>query len=450
MHAATCPGEYYGNDFMPAHIAQAREFMAASGVNASLMEDSFEELAQRNDIPEFDVISMQGVWSWTSQRNREVIVDLIRRKLVAGGVVCLGYNCNPGWSLIQPLAHLLKLHTERSAGRNDIAERMKDAIAFVTRLFESGAFFSQTNPGVIDCLRQIGGSDISYLAHEYLVDGWRAFSFSETAAMMSEAKLDFAGSANLLDEVDSLLLPEQMKRILLDIDDTCLYETTRDYLVNQMFRMDIYVKGERFLLPSELDDAYRDTYFTLLKLPDHIPYNYGLGRIQVQLVPDQIRPLIACLTADGGRPKSFAELRAIDPWTSAAPQELMQILVLLSGSGFISPAKSPEASSRSRGACERFNEYLLGRAKFDDRVGWLASPITGGGIDVSQTEQLFLLALKSLPEEPDAMAGFVAQVRAQSRGVPSLDEGEIAQLTAEAQVFLSQRLEILRMIGVCP
>jgi len=87
MHAATCSGEYYGNDFMPAHIAQAREFMAASGVNASLMEDSFEELAQRDDIPEFDVISMQGVWSWTSQRNREVIVDLIRRKLVAGGVV---------------------------------------------------------------------------------------------------------------------------------------------------------------------------------------------------------------------------------------------------------------------------------------------------------------------------------------------------------------------------
>jgi len=66
---------------MRAHFADA------SGSGATLLEDSFAELAARPELPEFDIIGLHGVWTWISDENSRVIVDFIRRKLRAGGIL---------------------------------------------------------------------------------------------------------------------------------------------------------------------------------------------------------------------------------------------------------------------------------------------------------------------------------------------------------------------------
>ena len=112
IHAAANEGNFWGTDFNPMQAAQAQSLAHASGSGATLLNDSFAELAARSDLPEFDIIALHGIWSWISDENRQTIVDIIRRKLRVGGIVYVSYNCLPGWAAAMPLRHLITLHAE--------------------------------------------------------------------------------------------------------------------------------------------------------------------------------------------------------------------------------------------------------------------------------------------------------------------------------------------------
>src|SRR5208283_2524002 len=73
IHAAACPGEFWGTDFNPAHAGNAKEMAEASGSGARVFDLSFAELAARDDLPEFDVIGVHGIWTWVSDENRTII-----------------------------------------------------------------------------------------------------------------------------------------------------------------------------------------------------------------------------------------------------------------------------------------------------------------------------------------------------------------------------------------
>ena len=66
INAATSSGNFFGTDFNPGQVANARELARAMGKNIALLENSFEELAQRSDLPQFDIIALHGIWSWIS------------------------------------------------------------------------------------------------------------------------------------------------------------------------------------------------------------------------------------------------------------------------------------------------------------------------------------------------------------------------------------------------
>src|ERR1700733_3462389 len=48
IHAAACPGEFWGADFNPAHAANAQSLARATGTGAQFFDDSFAELAARD------------------------------------------------------------------------------------------------------------------------------------------------------------------------------------------------------------------------------------------------------------------------------------------------------------------------------------------------------------------------------------------------------------------
>ncbi|HYQ25689.1 MAG TPA: class I SAM-dependent methyltransferase [Polyangiaceae bacterium] len=129
VHAAASQGEFWGTDFIPAHVANARELAAHSG--ARLFEDSFEDFARRADLPELDVIGMHGTWSWISAQNRAVVLDLVRRKLAPGGVFYLSYNALPGCAaeLERSQARIRDLRDlERSPRRRWLSGQSQEAL----------------------------------------------------------------------------------------------------------------------------------------------------------------------------------------------------------------------------------------------------------------------------------------------------------------------------------
>ena len=93
MLAAAHPqGRFFGNDFMPAHVAAAQALASQACLsNLQLVQDSFAQLHER-DLPPMDFIVLHGVYTWVNADNRAHIVALIARLLKPGGVVYVSYN----------------------------------------------------------------------------------------------------------------------------------------------------------------------------------------------------------------------------------------------------------------------------------------------------------------------------------------------------------------------
>lgn len=107
IHAAASGTDWWGTDFNPAQASFARQLAKASGNNAKIFDEAFADFCSRSDLPEFDTIGLHGIWSWISDANRRILVDFVRRKLRAGGVVYVSYNTLPGWAAFSPVRELM-------------------------------------------------------------------------------------------------------------------------------------------------------------------------------------------------------------------------------------------------------------------------------------------------------------------------------------------------------
>jgi len=251
INAAVTSGKFYGTDFNPGQAAHAIDLSAASGKDIKIFDDSFEELAKRSDLPQFDIIALHGIWSWVSDESRSAIIDIVSRKLKTGGILYISYNVTPGWSPSVPLRHLMSEYAKRSA-TGGILSRVEQSIAFVDNVMNSNAAYFMANPALKDRLQQIKKLDKSYIAHEYFNSFWDPMPFSKVADMLDSAKLTFGASANILDNIEAISVPEMAQDTLNQITDPILRETTKDYFINQQFRRDIFVKGPRYLTEFEL------------------------------------------------------------------------------------------------------------------------------------------------------------------------------------------------------
>lgn len=102
LAAANPDIEFYANDFNPAHIAGARSLANdAALANVHFYEHAFADFTDEPALPDgFDIISLHGVYSWISAKNRGEIANFIFRKLKPGGLVFISYNTLPGWSSV--------------------------------------------------------------------------------------------------------------------------------------------------------------------------------------------------------------------------------------------------------------------------------------------------------------------------------------------------------------
>jgi hypothetical protein len=453
IHAASFDGEFWGTDFNPAQVAHARAIADAAGSGAKLFEDSFADFAARADLPEFDIIGLHGVWTWISDENSRVIVELIRKKLRAGGLVYISYNCLPGWAASVPLRHLMKLHADFAAETGGLLGKLDGAVNFAQQLIDSGALFFRSNPGVAERLKRMSGVDQNYLAHEYFAQDWRIMPFSELANWLKGAKLDFVASAHLLDHVEAVNLTAAGQNLLTGITHPILRQSVRDYFVNQEFRRDIFTKGIRRISPLEQMDAFKQLAFVLTVSADIIPMKV-VGHLGEMGLHEQVyRPIIESLADNDYSPKTVSQL-ALDPRLEGIQfANLIQAILVLTGAGHLLPAQEPPRQAGAR--CAALNRYLCERARSSGSIVHLASPVCGAGIPVSRFEQLFMLATRHGRESPRDQAKFVWDILAaqgqtlvmQGTSLASAEEN-IDKLSHKAIEFAERRLPILKALGI--
>jgi len=457
VHAAASEGEFWGTDFIPAHVVNARELAAASHSGARLFDDSFEDFARRDDLPEFDVIGMHGTWSWISAQNRALVLDLVRRKLAPGGLLYVSYNALPGCAAELPLRNLLKLHAEQvSPPLLALPEKLDASLAFIRSLAEAGSRYFHEQGESRALLERVSGQNRNYLAHEYLNRDWQPMGFAEVAELVSQAKLEFATTATLTEHLDGASFPERAKKLLDDAKHPLLRETVRDYLVNQRFRRDIFVKGLRRLSGEARDERFARTRFVLRAQPSKllgakIPLPFG----EAELKPETYGGLSAALAEQDFAPKSLEFLKHHPACKQLRPAQLVHALRLLVGTGHLHLAQSATAIALAAPRCRALNAHLLERATHSEDNPVLASPVTGNGVLVPHDQQLFLHARSQGQTAPEQWVAY-AWSRYSALGVRLTRDGKTLESAPEnlehlrhrADDFEQQELGILQALGI--
>lgn len=452
MHAAAGSAEWHGTDFNPAQAGYARALATAAGSSASLHDDAFEQFCQRDDLPEFDFIALHGIWSWVSDANRQHIVDFLARRLRVGGVLYISYNTQPGWAAFAPLRHLLHSHAETLAapGRG-IEERIGDAVAFAERLMETNPAYSRANPQIAERLKKLKDQNRQYLAHEYFNADWCPMHVDTLATWLAPAKLSFACSAHPLDTVDSINLTDAQQQLLRDIPDLILREATRDFMVNQQFRRDYWVKGKRELDALSRLEALRDLSVVLVSAADDVPLKVNGSLGEATLTESVYAPVLREL-ADY-RPRRLGELETLFADKGPTLAQLIEVATVLLGAGHLQLAQADPAAVAD--TCAALNTELMTQARAAGHAAYLASPVTGGAVSVGRFAQLFLLARQHGEQTPKDWARFTWELLAKQgqrliKDGAAIDapEDNLAELESQASTFAEKTLPILTALGV--
>ena len=453
IHAAALDGEFWGTDFNPTQVAHARTLSDASGSGAKLFEDLFADFAARADLPEFDIIGLHGIWTWISDENAHIVVDIIRRKLRAGGILYISYNCLPGWAPSMPLRHLVKLHTDLAAEATGMRAKLNEALAFAQQVIDSGASYFRGNPAVAERLKKMSEQDRNYLAHEYFNRDWRVMAFSDVARWLDDAKLSFVASAHLLDHVEAVNLSEPGQKLLSGISHPVLRQSVRDYFVNQQFRRDVFAKGTRRLSPLEQKEAFRQQAFALAVHADDVPMKVTGSLGEATLNERVYRPVVQALADDCYAAKSVEQVVAHPELSSVSLPQIIQALLVLTGAGHVYPAQ--EFSRQGKARCAALNRYICERARSGAKVSYLASPVCASGIMVPSSQQLFLLAGQHGRKSPKDQAEFVWDLLA-AQGQRLIKDGKtletaeqnLDELLNQATEFADKRLPVFKGLGI--
>jgi SAM-dependent methyltransferase len=437
IHAAASAGHWYGTDINPAHAGFAQALARASGAEAGLYGDSFVDFSGR-DLPMFDYIGLHGVWSWISDGNRAAIVAFIQRRLKPGGVVYMGYNALPGWAAFSPLRHLLVEHANRAGSKGaPIADRIDNAMNFLERLLATSPGFARDSPGIVDDFKALNEQERRYLAHEFFNRDWQPMHFATVARWLAPADMSYVCSVDHADHIDEMGLSAAQCSLLAGVGDTGLRETARDLIVNQRFRRDYWARGTEQLSAADRIDALGRERVVAVMRPLELPL-----KLRAALMLSQPGPAAAAYGSvleilDDGEIWSLGDIAQVLQPKSISLGQVIEAVILIASCGLIQTAQDASVTALVRPRTDRLNAHLIERAWTSDDVHSLASPVTGGGIPVGRTQQLFLSALRQGKTQPHDWAREVAKIVE--------PEGDLA---AEAQAFARERLPILRALQV--
>lgn len=453
MHAAASVCSWHGTDFNPAQAGFAQELAASSGANTHLYDESFAEFADR-DLPEFDYIGLHGIWSWISDENRAVIVEFIRKKLKVGGVVYISYNTLPGWGTFAPMRHLMTEHAEIiGADGVGIVSRIEGALDFTEKLLATNPRFARANPLVNEKIKQIKDQNRHYLAHEYFNRDWHPMHFGTMAEWLEPAKLTYACSAHYLDNVEAVNLSAEQQAFLADIHDPMFKQTVRDFMVNQQFRRDYWVKGARRLTPLEQAQGLREQRLLMAVHRPDVTLKVAGALGEATLTESIYAPLLDLMADHKVRTLAQIEETVKDSGISFA--QLIQAALVLCGNGTFNAVQDDTATANAKKHTDKLNTHLMLKARSSNDISYLASPVTGGGVIVGRFQQLFVLALQQGKKKPEYWAAFVAQILS-SQGQKIVKDGKaldtadeyMAELTSQANDFALKRLPILKALQI--
>lgn len=452
IHNASTTQNWWGTDFMPNQVAFAEFLNNSCDKRPTLSDDSFAEYIDRTDLPKFDYIGLHGIWSWISDANRGNIAKFIERHLNVGGVVYMSYNSLPGWSDFVSVRDILIEHADRmSPDALGIVDKISSAKTFLKNLIDTDPKFLAAIPSIKGRLDKLENSPGNYLVHEFFNSDWCPMHFSDVCGQLERSKLDWACSADYKSYFDFINLSSDQTKLLAEISDRSFKETVRDYITNQQFRMDYWVRGAVRI--SEIEKVERFGQLRVMPIRDlaertveisgvHAKYelnNEKYGCLYKLLKPLEIQKVADLVASTRG------DLTTSEVATAISILSELQLIHVVS--------ESHEDSSVVENS-RALNRNIVSLNKPGERVSVFACPVNGGGIGVSRFDQLFLEATwngvsggKKLADYAlDVLAANNQSVIREGKALPK--EDALSLVKEKSELFLKTNKTIYQALGI--
>jgi hypothetical protein len=339
------------------------------------------------------------------------------------------------------------------ASGQGIVPRIDAALAFAEKLLSTNPSYAKANPQIAERVKKIKEQNRNYVAHEYFNRDWMPMSFAEMGRWLESAKLNFACSANYMDYVDAVNLTADQQALLNDIADDMFRQTVRDFMVNQQFRKDYWVKGVRKLSALAQAEALRAQRVLLTTHRGDVSLKVSGALGEATLTEAIYSPILDAL-ADH-KPKSLGQLELAVKDKGVNFAQLTQAVMILTGAAHLLAVQDDAAISKAKKHTDKLNAYLVQLARSSGDISCLSSPVTGGGMAVARFQQLFLLAQSQGKKQPADWAQFVWQLLAlqgqkivkDGKPLETADEN-LAELNLQATAFATKQLPILKALQI--
>ncbi len=439
-----------GLDYNPAHIAEARSMAAAARLaNLRYLEADLAELsdAELDRLPEFDLVTVHGLWSWVADPVREGVLRLLRRRLKPGGLALVTYNAMPGAAGSQGLARVVRRAMLAAGNRDD---GIAAATKLVERLIAAEPLHLPTSGWRRLFTGEVKGARAGYLLHEFLTEHWRPAFFADVAASMATARCEYVGSATIDENFPQMSLSPAQRELWDEAPDEAARQLMMDLCVPRAFRRDLYVRGLRRVPRDIAVDALWVALATHAQGEASINAQAGEAKLPQPLI-DAVRSALA----EG--PRTIGHLRTLPGCGNVTPSELIAVLI---GSGcavpvWCHPGSGPEWQE-ALAAARRLNAVAADRmAPFGIGSGQLglATPLLGGGLVVPPMElAIARLVAEPVAAKPDAAnVGYPDAASLVGRLLPpgpAPSAEIIAELERTVAELLVNRLPVWRALGV--
>ena len=452
-NAAASEIEWYGNDFNPNQVSFVNQAVRESGLGLNVSDESFEQFCTRKDLPNFDFISLHGIWSWISDANREIISRFIAEKLNVGGVLYISYNSEPGRAAMRPFREMMEWHANSlSAPDTPILDKIDASITFMRNLLGTDPVYKKAYPGVEPMLEELSKKDKRYLAHEFFNADWTTMSVKKLSEMLSDCKLQFAASAHPLELLPNINFTKQQLELIQTINDPIFREYVKDFCLNQDFRRDLWVKGGRTLSATERMNEFLSLPVTLMTPASEITFDVKTASGDATLAKEVYAPVVESLSG-----RSSIKLSEVAHEVKIAVNliQLFEVCIVLAGKGALCVAQEDSVAKRVKSTSLKLNKFFKKCSSYENKVSFLVSPISSTAISVNRFEQLFLSALEENLSKPEELAKFVwERLKLQGEKIVSngkvmqSDEDNIKYLVDLATKFLSSKLPELNRLKV--
>ncbi|MEI7636762.1 MAG: class I SAM-dependent methyltransferase [Syntrophus sp. (in: bacteria)] len=400
LAAANPQGLFYGVDFNPEHIANARLATKEGGLdNVTLLEEDFANLPNL-ELPDFDFITLHGVFSWVSPAMRNRIVTFIARKLMHGGMVMVSYNTPQGWAVVAPMRDFLRSFIADGSGA-DLIEKARRGLEELCFLRDAKSAYFEMNPLAGIVLDSYLRFDLRYIVHEFLTPHWQPLNFSEVLGNMKSAGIDYTGSYPVALNYGQMSIPETLHGYFQQIKDRTVFEMRKDLVRMTLFRSDIFCRETSQEKPSYLDKFRGMVVGTALRKQDFKFHIEIPGHTSI----DMQGPLFEKLTElMGGNSISMEALLAAPDLRPYSPEEITSAIEWFISTDQVKPYAQPAPVYEENDAfrMSHFNCALLQRELPQSRNIALASWTAGSGIPVTSRDGLALLALSEAGDREKA------------------------------------------------